>query len=181
MQTVVSRQIDITQNPAVVSVGIIKGGVRNNIIPDSVEMIGTIRTFDAKQKTADARSHEAPRREDRASASGATATFEFDAYYNPVTYNNPELTARVLPSLRQVAGATNVKEIPLITGAEDFAYFGEKIPSFFFMVGVTPKGTDVLTAPANHSPLFYLDETAIPLATRAMTAVAVDYLNGAGR
>jgi amidohydrolase len=75
-----------------------------------------------------------------------------------------------------VAGGANVKEVPLITGAEDFAYFGEKIPSFFFMVGVTPKGTDVKDAPANHSPLFYLDETAIPLATRAMTAVAVDYL-----
>ena len=83
----------------------------------------------------------------------------------------------MLPSLRKVAGAANVKEIPLITGAEDFAYFGEKIPAFFFMVGVTPKGTDVLTAPANHSPLFYLDETAIPLATRAMIKVAVDYLN----
>ncbi len=175
MQTVVSRQIDITQNPAVVSTGIIKGGVRNNIIPDSVEVIGTIRTFDAKQKQ---QIYDAMKRlvEKTAEASGATATFEFDAYANPVTYNNPELTARVLPSLRKVAGAANVKEIPLITGSEDFAYFGEKIPSFFFMVGSTPKGTDVLTAPANHSPLFYLDEAAIPLATRAFTAVAVDYL-----
>jgi amidohydrolase len=175
MQTVVSRQIDITQNPAVVSAGIIKGGVRNNIIPDSVEVIGTIRTFDAKQKQ---QIYDAMKRivENTAEANGATATFEFDAYANPVTYNNPELTARVLPSLRKVAGAANVKEISLITGSEDFAYFGEKIPAFFFMVGVTPKGTDVLTAPANHSPLFYLDETAIPLATRAFTAVAVDYL-----
>jgi amidohydrolase len=159
LQTVVSRQVDITQNPAVVSVGIIKGGVRNNIIPDSVEMIGTIRTL-----------------ENTAQANGATATFEFEPYFNPVTYNNPKLTARVLPSLQKVAGAANVREIPLITGAEDFAYYGEKIPSFFFMVGATPKGTDVVTAPANHSPLFYLDEAAIALATRALTAVAVDYL-----
>jgi amidohydrolase len=175
MQTVVSRQLDITQNPAVVSAGIIKGGVRNNIIPDSVEVIGTIRTFDPKQKQ---QIHDAMKRlvENTAAANGATATFEFAAYANPVTYNNPELTARVLPSLRKVAGAASVKEIPLITGSEDFAYFGEKIPSFFFMVGSTPKGTDVLTAPANHSPLFYLDEAAIPLATRAFTAVAVDYL-----
>jgi amidohydrolase len=175
MQTVVSRQIDITQNPAVVSVGVIKGGIRNNIIPDSVEMIGTIRTFDAKQKQ---QIYDAMKRlvENTAEANGATATFEFETYYNPVTYNNPELTARVLPSLQKVAGAANVKEIPLITGAEDFAYFGEKIPSFFFMVGVTPKGTNVITAPANHSPMFYLDEAAIPMATRAMTAVAVDYL-----
>jgi len=175
MQTVVSRQIDITQNPAVVSTGIIKGGVRNNIIPDSVEIIGTIRTFDPEQKQ---QIYDAMKRlvENTAEASGATATFEFDAYANPVTYNNPELTVRALPSLRKVAGAANVKEIPLITGSEDFAYFGEKIPAFFFMVGITPKGTDVLTAPANHSPLFYLDETAIPLATRAFTTVAVDYL-----
>jgi amidohydrolase len=177
LQTVVSRQIDITLNPAVVSVGIIKGGVRNNIIPDSVEMIGTIRTFDAKQKQ---QIYDGMKRlvENTAEASGANATFEFETYYNPVTYNNPELTTRVLPSLRKIAGADNVKEIPLITGAEDFAYYGEKIPSFFFMVGSTPKGTSVLTAPANHSPLFYLDEAAIPLATRAMTALAVDYLNG---
>jgi amidohydrolase len=175
MQTVVSRQVDITQNPAVVSVGIIKGGVRNNIIPDSVEMIGTIRTFDARQKQ---QIFDAMKRlvENTAEANGATATFEYETYSNPVTYNNPELTARVLPSLRKVAGADNVKEIPLITGAEDFAYYGEKIPSFFFMVGVTPKGTNVITAPANHSPLFYLDETAIPLATRALTTIAVDYL-----
>jgi amidohydrolase len=175
MQTVVSRQVDITQNPAVISVGIIEGGVRNNIIPESVEMIGTIRTFDAKQKQ---QIHDAMKRlvENTALASGATATFEYETYYNPVTYNNPELTARVLPSLQKIAGADNVKEIPLITGAEDFAYYGEKIPSFFFMVGVTPKGTSVITAPANHSPLFYLDEEAIPLATRALTAVAVDYL-----
>jgi amidohydrolase len=175
MQSVVSRQVDITQNPAVVSVGIIKSGVRNNIIPDSAELIGTIRTFDPKQKQ---QIFDAMKRlvENTAEASGASATFEFDPYANPVTYNNPELTERVLPSLQKVAGAENVKQIPLITGSEDFAYFGEKIPAFFFMVGITPKGTNVLTAPANHSPLFYLDETAIPLGTRAMAQVVVDYL-----
>lgn len=180
LQTVVSRQLDITLNPAVVSVGIIKGGIRNNIIPDSVEMIGTIRTFDDKQKQ---QVFDAMKRmvQNTAEANGATATFDFAKYFNPVTYNNPKLTARVLPSLRKAAGADNVQEIPLITGAEDFAYYGEKIPAFFFMVGVTPKGTDPVTAPANHSPLFYLDETALPLATRAMINVAVDYLNGTGK
>jgi amidohydrolase len=175
MQTVVSRQVDITQNPAVVSVGIIRAGVRNNIIPDSAEMIGTIRTFDPGQKQ---QIFDAMKRlvENTAEANGATATFEFDPYFNPVTFNNPELTARLLPSLQRVAGAENVKQIPLITGSEDFAYFGQKVPSFFFMVGVTPKGTNVLTAPANHSPEFFLDEAAIPIATRALTAAAVDYL-----
>jgi amidohydrolase len=179
MQTVVSRQLDITQNPAVLSVGAIKGGVRNNIIPDTVEMIGTIRTFEAKQlQQIDA----AMKRlvENTAAANGATATWELDPYSNPVTFNDPKLTARVLPSLQKVAGAANVKEIPLITGAEDFAYYAQKVPSVFFMVGVTPRGTNVLIAPSNHSPLFYLDETGIPLATRALTQVAVDYLNGAG-
>jgi len=175
LQTVVSRQVDITRNPAVVSVGAIKGGVRNNIIPDSVEMIGTIRTFEAAQFQ---QVTEAMKRivEKTAEANGTTATFTLDPYSNPVTYNNPDLTARVLPSLRKVAGDANVKEIPLITGSEDFAYFAQAVPSFFFMVGVTPQGTDVTTAPANHSPLFYLDEKAIPIATRAMTQVVVDYL-----
>jgi amidohydrolase len=179
LQTVVSRQVDITQNPAVVSVGVIKGGVRNNIIPEEVELIGTVRTFDPRQKQ---QIHDAMKRiiENTAEASGASASFEFEEYHNPVTFNDPKLTERVLPSLRKVVGEGNLKEIPLITGAEDFAYYGQKVPSFFFMVGVTPKGTNVLTAPANHSPLFYLDEEAIPIAVRAMTAVAVDYLNGAG-
>jgi metal-dependent amidase/aminoacylase/carboxypeptidase family protein len=159
----------------VVSVGIIKGGVRNNIIPDAVEMIGTVRTFDAKQKQ---QIHDAMKRivENTAQASGTTATFEFDRYSNPVTYNDPALTAKLLPVLRGVAGEHNIREIPLITGSEDFAYFAQSVPSFFFMVGVTPKGTDVADAAANHSPLFYIDETAIPLATRAMVALAVSYL-----
>ena len=175
IQTIVSRQLDITQNPAIVSVGIIKGGVRNNIIPDTLEMIGTIRTFDPKQlqQISAAMTRLV---ENTAAASGATATFELASYSNPVTFNDPKLTERVLPSLRKVAGAANVKEIPVITASEDFAYFGQKIPAFYFMVGVTPKGVDAATAPANHSPLFDLDESALPMATRAMIAVATDYL-----
>jgi amidohydrolase len=114
--------------------------------------------------------------EGTAAANGTTASFTLDEYRNPVTYNDPKLTARLLPSLRAVAGADNVQEIPLITAAEDFAYFAQAVPSFFYMVGVTPKGTDVSTAPANHSDRFFLDESALPLATRALTRVAVDYL-----
>lgn len=175
LQTVVSRQVDITKNPAVVSVGTIEGGVRSNIIPDSVELMGTIRTFDEPQfeQVTSAMKRMV---EKTAEANGLSATFELDPYRNPVTYNDPPLTAKMLPTLQRVAGAKNVQEIPLITGAEDFAYFAQAVPSLFFMVGVTPVGTDVTTAPANHSPLFYLDEKAIPLASRALTAVAVDYL-----
>ena len=177
LQSIVSRQVDITRNPAVVSVGTVKGGVRDNIIPDSVEMRGTIRTFEEPQYL---QVTQAMKRmvEDTAAANGATATFTLDPYRNPVNYNNPALTARMLPSLRKVAGAENVIEIPLITAGEDFAFFAQKVPSLFFFVGVTPVGTDAATAPSNHSPLFYLDESALPIATRAFTQVAVDYLNG---
>jgi amidohydrolase len=175
LQTVVSRQLDITRNPAVVSVGAIKGGVRNNIIPDSVEMIGTIRTFEPQQYT---QVTQAMQRmvEHTAAANGASATLTLDDYRNPVTYNDPKLTARLLPSLRAVAGADHVQEIPLITAGEDFAYFAQAVPSFFYLVGVTPRGTDAVTAPANHSDRFFLDESALPLATRALTRVAMDYL-----
>ena len=175
MQTVVSRQIDPTEIPAVFSVGIIKGGVRNNIIPDTVELIGTLRTFAPEQK-AQIVANAKRLFEKTAEASGATATFELDSYSNPVTVNDPKLTAEMLPSLRRVAGEANVHESPLVTGAEDFAYFAREIPSFYFSVGVTPVGQDAVAAPVNHSPLFYLDEKALPLATRAMTAVTVDYL-----
>ncbi|NBU24829.1 MAG: amidohydrolase [Gammaproteobacteria bacterium] len=177
LQTVVSRQTDITANPAVVTVGVVKGGVRFNIVPDEVEMLGTIRTFDPKQRAAIMASI------DRivtntAEASGATATFTLDAHSNPVVRNDPALTERVLPSLRAVAGEGNVKPVPLMTGSEDFAYFAEKVPSFFFFVGVTPRDQNMLTAPSNHSPLFYVDESALPTAQRAFARVALDYLAG---
>jgi amidohydrolase len=138
-------------------------------------MVGTIRTFDAAQYQ---QITQAMKRmvENTAAANGATATFTLDPYRNPVTYNNPDLTARMLPSLRRAAGEAVVREVPLVTGAEDFAYFAETVPSFYFFVGVTPQGTDVTKAAANHSPLFYLDEAALPIATRALTQLAVDYL-----
>ncbi|MBU6378355.1 MAG: amidohydrolase [Gammaproteobacteria bacterium] len=177
LQTVVSRQVDITANPAVVTVGAIKGGIRHNIVPDEVEMIGTIRTFDPQQR-AGIVSNIGRMVTNIAAASGATATFELDPGSNPVVRNDPALTERVLPSLRRVAGAGNVRAVPLVTGAEDFAFFAEKVPSFFFFVGVTPRNQNMLTAASNHSPLFYVDEQAIPLASRAFANLALDYLAG---
>ena len=175
LQTIVSRQIDITTTPAVVTVGAIKGGIRNNIIPDEVEMIGTIRSFDLQQR---ADIHERIRRTVAgiAAANGANARFELDPGGVPVTTNDPELTRRTLPTLQRVAGAQNVKAVPLITGAEDFAFFAQQVPSFFFHVGITPPDRNPLTAPSNHSPGFYIDEAALALGTRTMAAVAVDYL-----
>ena len=175
LQTVVSRQTDITQNPAVVTVGAIKGGIRFNIVPDQVEMLGTIRTFDPQQRAAVIKNINRMVT-NIAEASGATATFEIQPGSNPVVRNDPALTERVLPSLRRAAGAANVRAVPLVTGAEDFAFFAEKVPSFFFFVGVTPRDQNMLTAASNHSPLFYVDETAIPIASRAFGQLALDYL-----
>ena len=177
LQTVVSRMTDITANPAVVTVGAIKGGIRNNIVPDDVEMIGTIRTFDPQQRREII---DNIRRlvENTAAASGATATFEIDPGSNPVVRNDPELTARVLPSLQRIAGGGNVRAVPLVTGAEDFAFFAERVPSFFYFVGVTPRGQNPATAASNHSPLFYIDEMALPLASHSFAALAIDYLSG---
>ena len=176
LQTVVSRQVDITRNPAVLSVGIVKGGVRSNIIPDRVELSGTIRTFEEAQYQ---QVTQAAKRmvEQTAAANGAIAQFSLEPYRNPVLNNDPALTARMLPTLRKVAGDANVGEIPLITAGEDFAFFSQQVPGFYFFVGVTPPGRDVTTVAANHSPLFYLDEAALPLATRAFSQLAIDYLS----
>jgi amidohydrolase len=180
LQTIVSRQLDISRYPAVLSVGAIKGGIRNNIIPDDVEMIGTFRTFDpaVRQQIIERMTRTA---EDVAHASGATASVEVAADNNPVVVNDPRLTQRMLPSLERVAGAGRVVEIPYVTGAEDFAYFGQKVPALFFFVGVTPAGVDAAQAPSNHSPLFFLDESGLDLGVRALLGVAVDYLQGTPR
>ncbi|MBP7370834.1 MAG: M20/M25/M40 family metallo-hydrolase, partial [Arenimonas sp.] len=115
-----------------------------------------------------------------AAAHGATVITKIpDGEGNPVTYNNPELTQKSLPSLKRVAGADNVVEMTLTTGAEDFAYYAKEVPGFYFFVGATPKGQDANTAPSNHSPKFFLDESALPLGTRALLQVSLDYLNGA--
>ena len=175
MQAVVSRQTDITRWPAVVSVGAIKGGIRTNIIPDSVEMLGTIRTFDpAVREAVIERLRRAA--EHAAAASGATATLEILPGSTPVLVNAPDLTRQVLPSLEKAAGAGKVVEIPYVTGAEDYAYFALDVPSVYFFVGSTPAGQDPATAPSNHSPLYFVDESALEVGLRATLNVALDYL-----
>ena len=177
-QTVVSRRTDIATLPAVLSFGAIKGGIRYNIIPDSVELVGTIRTFDEGMRErihADLRNVATH----VAAAHGATVEAQVpDRQGNPVTVNDPALTARMLPSLQAVAGAANVVEPPRQMGAEDFAYYAREVPSMFFFVGATSPGIDPLTAPGNHSPLFVLDESSLDLGFRAMLQVTLDYLHG---
>jgi amidohydrolase len=177
LQTLVSRQVDITRNPAVVTVGAIKGGIRNNIIPDKVEMIGTFRTFDpaVRQQIIDGITRTS---RDIAASSGATAEVEIGADNYPVTFNDPKLTARMLPSLERAAGPGNVMEIAYVTGAEDFSFFGQRVPSLFFFVGITPAGQDAPRAPSNHSPKFFIDESGLDVGLRAMLGVTVDYLQG---
>ena len=176
LQTVISRDVDITAAPAVVSVGAIKGGIRSNIIPSEVDMIGTIRTFTAAQRDTVLSSMKRII-ENTAAANGASAQFILGPEHYPVTYNDPKLMAEVLPSLQAVAGAEHVKQIDLITAAEDFSLFAQSVPGVYFFVGVTPPDQDPATAPSNHSDYFYLDERGIPIGMRAMAHVVIDYLN----
>ena len=177
LQTVVSRQTDITALPAVVSIGAINGGVRHNIIPDSVEMLGTMRTFGpaARQDTID--------RVQRivthvAEANGATATLEMMPAPNPVVDNDPALTKKVIASLQAALGSEAVRTIGLQTIAEDFSYYARQAPSVFYWVGITPPGQDPETAPSNHSDLFYLDENGIGVGLKSLLHVTVDFLQG---
>jgi len=179
-QTIVSRRQNISKQPVVVSFGAIKGGIRYNIIPDSVELVGTIRTFDEGMRQAvftDLKNVA----EKVAAAHGATVVAQVpDTKGNPVTVNDPALTARMLPSLKRAAGAANVVEMDLNMGAEDFSFYAREVPGFFFFVGATPRGRDPLKAPSNHSPEFFLDESALDVGFRSMLQVALDYLHGDG-
>ncbi|MEY2920761.1 MAG: hypothetical protein RL261_2066, partial [Pseudomonadota bacterium] len=170
-----SRQVDITRYPAVVSVGAIKGGIRNNIIPDSVEMVGTFRTFDPSVR---AQVIESIKRisSDVAASQGATTEFELGGDPNPVVVNDAALTARAVASLQRISGRDNVSVIPFVTGSEDFAYYGKTVPSFFYFVGVTPPGQDASAAPSNHSPKFFVDEASLPVALKTLVGATVDFL-----
>ncbi len=174
LQTIVSRQIDIASEPAVVTIGRIKGGVRQNIIPDSVEMNGTIRTFDETMRD-DVHVRVTDTAELIAKASRAGCDVCITKNY-PVTVNDAELTAQMLPTLERVAGKARVKLVPKVTGSEDFAFYQHVVPGLFFFVGVTPPEQDPQTAASNHSPLFYIDEAGLPLGVRALAQVAVDWL-----
>ena len=176
LQTIPSRQMDITAAPSIVTVGMIQGGVRGNIIPDSVVMVGTIRTLDTLHQND---IHARIRRtvEKVAESAGATADVTITKSY-PVTHNDPALTARMVPTLRRAARDGKAAVLAPVTGAEDFSYFQQKIPGLYFFLGVTPDGTNPATAPKNHSPLFFADEKALPVGVRALTQLTLDYMAG---
>ena len=171
LQTIVSRQLDATLTPSIVTVGKIAGGVRNNIIPESVEMVGTIRTFDAETRLD---IHERVRRTATqiAEAAGATAEVEIDLGYG-VTRNDPDLYRQMAPTLESVAG-DNFIEAQQTTTAEDFSYFANEAPGLFLFLGVAPEDPSLVYP--NHSPRFYADERALPVGVRALTALTLDYM-----
>lgn len=173
LQTIVSRQTDLTETPAVVSVGMIRGGNRNNIIPPEVEMEGTIRAFDPKIRKD---IHERIKKTATAIAESAGATAEVNVQLGvPVTFNDPKLTAQMTPTLERVVGQKKIMTANQVTGAEDFAFYQEKIPGLFFFLGITPPGTKPVP---NHSPYFLVDESALIVGVRAMANLAVDFLGG---
>ena len=175
LQNIVARQIDISKEPAVVTVATVNGGIRKNIIPDAVEMTGTIRTFDEPMRR-DIHARVKHIAEAIASANGASAEVTIDTA-TTVTLNDPVLTERTLPSLVRIAGKDKVRVSPRVMIAEDFSYFQEQVPGVFFFVGVTPSDEDMSKAASNHSPRFFVDEAALVTGARALGAVAVDFLS----
>jgi amidohydrolase len=173
IQGIPSRHLDITAGPAVITIGSIRGGVRGNIIPDEVEMLGTIRTFDVgvrEELHAKLRKTVA----NIADANGATATVTIEPYAG-VTGNDPELLKTMMPTFQWAATEEKVREQRLITGAEDFAHYQKHIPGLFLMLGINDPGVPAGQAPSNHSPFFNSNESALIVGVRALAGFAIDY------
>jgi len=179
LQTIVSRQMNITHEPSVVTVGVFHGGVRHNIIPDEVKLEGTIRTFDEAQRD-EIHAHVKRISEMIAAAGGASARVHIHRWYD-VTVNDPELTEWSLPTLGRVAGEANVNVVDKVCGAEDFSFYQKQVPGFFYFLGCTPPDRDVSKAAPNHSPRFYVDEACLKLGVKSLSALALDWLSANGK
>ena len=174
LQTIISRQVDLTREPAVLTIGAIKGGVRENIIPDSVEMRGTIRTFDETMRD-DIHERVTYLAEAIARGSRAGCTVCIGKNY-PVTVNDPVLTATMLPTLQRVAGPGRLELVNKVSGSEDFSFFQRVVPGLFVFIGVTPAGVNPAKAASNHSPRFFVDEAGLLLGVRTLAHLACDFL-----
>ena len=177
LQSIISRNLDITQNAGVVTIGSIHGGNRSNIIPEQVEMMGTIRALSLEdEKLLIDRIKQIVVK--TAEANGATADVKipYTSHY-PITFNNVALTEKMLPSLQRTAGADNVMLKPAVLGAEDFSFYQQKAPGLFFFLGGMPKGGDPKTAPSHHTPDFYIDESGFKLGVKALSNMVLDYMN----
>jgi amidohydrolase len=175
LQSIVSRQMELTKAPVVITVGKINGGVRSNIIPEECIMDGTIRTLD-KDMQKDVHERIKLTVKKIAEASGATADISIDTK-TLVTYNTPELVQKMIPSLQSAAGIDNVKETEWKTGAEDFSYYGTRAPAFFFYLGGMPKGNDPKKAPPHHTADFFIDESGMKTGIKAFCDLVIDYMN----
>ena len=176
LQTIVSRNVNVTKNAAVVTIGAIHGGNRSNIIPEQVEMLGTVRTLsEADEKLVFERIRQIVTKTAEANGTEATLELPYSSHY-PVTFNNIALTAKMLPSLQKSTGAKNVVLVPAETGAEDFSFFANEVPGFYFYVGALPKGKDPETSAPHHTPEFYLDESGFITGVNAMVNLVVDYM-----
>ncbi len=174
LQTIASRQLDVTKAPSILTIGSIHGGIRFNIIPDEVQLDGTIRTFNPDIQE-DLHRRIRLTAESIAASAGATANVVITRQY-PVTINDPGLTNTMLSTLRRVAGADMVSEQSVVTVSEDFSFFAQRTPGLFIFLGSNRKGVNPATAPANHSPLFDVDEGVLPLGVRALANLAIDFL-----
>jgi len=173
LQTIISRQTELTRDAAVISVCVMQGGVRPNIIPETVEMTGTIRTLDtAMQRNIHERMVRTVTK--IAESAGATADISIDKK-TLITYNDPALVKKILPSLQTTAGEENVVWMDAMTGSEDFSFFGAKVPSFFFFLGGMQKGQDPHTAFPHHTPDFYIDESGFKLGVKTFCNLVFDY------
>jgi amidohydrolase len=179
LQTIVSRNVNVMEDPAVVTIGAFNAGNRFNIVPETAELQGTVRAFNEDvRKDIHRRIRDIATK--TAEAAGGSAEITPGIGY-PVTINNADLTDRMAPTLRRVVGEHNVRVGPVTGTAEDFAFYQQKVPGMFFFLGVNPKDRDVKATPANHSPLFFADEAALPVGVRVMANLALDYLFGASK
>jgi amidohydrolase len=176
LQTILSRNVDITKNPAIVTIGSIHGGNRGNIIPEEVEMIGTVRAFsDSDEKLIHARIRQIV--EKTAEAAGATAKVElpYTTYY-PLTYNDPDLTASMIPSLQKSAGVANVFLSDVASGSEDFSYYAQKVPGLFLWLGGMSKDKVGQNCAPHHTPDFSIDDSAFKTGMVTLSNLVLDYM-----
>ena len=177
LQTIVSRRVALTENPAVVTVGMVRGGVRSNIIPEEVEMLGTMRALHPDDRLAMIEHmHQIVENTARAMGVSATLTLPVTTSY-PVTYNDVELTSRMIPVLQSIAGADNIILERPVMGAEDFSFFAEKVPGLFIFLGGRPSDVPVSEAAPHHTPDFFIDDSRLDLGVKAFVAMTLDYMN----
>ncbi len=175
LQSVVSRNMKLTEAPAVITIGAIHGGVRYNIIPEDLYMLGTIRTLDP-----DMRTQILERIREVAIKTGESNNAEVKVWIDkgyPVTYNDPSLYEKMFPTLKRVAGVANVEVVKPITGAEDFSMYQKEVPGLFFFVGGCPEGTDPTKVAGHHTPDFYVDDAGMTLGMKAMMGLTLDYMS----